>query len=83
MTWRLNNNNKYYFLKELVHMVMEAEESHDLLSARKSMVKFSVLEDVRMGDVGKTHPEIMFYQQSGYPWSGRHIKLTITSAKSF
>ena len=66
-------------------MVMEAEEPHDLLSARKSMVKFSVLEDVRMGDVGKTHPEIMCYQQSGYPlvWSGRHIKLTITSAKSF
>ena len=65
-------------------MVMETEESHDLLSARKSTVKFSELEVMGMGNVGKTHPEIMFYQQSGYPlvWSGRHIKLTITSAKS-
>ena len=32
----------------------------------------------------ETHPEITFYQQSGHPLaqSGRHIKFTITSAKS-
>ena len=34
-------------------MVMEAAVSQDLLSAGKSLVEFSELEEMRMGDVGR------------------------------